>query len=223
MIPDASANPNPGITVTLTRDEEVRAVLAAFEVNENKEHLGKNTTAWTRRGEQVDPTLQRADAFRAEYAVAKLCGLPPLTWQLFDGGDGKIDLVLPYPTPLGQRVQVKHRSERNRDLATSSLDHHDELKADLYVLAWPALDRDSGGIDLIGWCTRDDFLARIMDLSRPPVRMLGLRYEMVWHRDLRPMQTLVEAVDAARHAYETQSALIGAAVWPGYPPTLSAT
>jgi hypothetical protein len=188
------------LTVYLSESEEQHVAKAAAAVNDNKERVGKPNVAWSRGGVEQSPLQTRTDAFRAEFAVNKALGLDPLNWEIFEGGDGNSDITLPFYCILGSRIQVKHRNERNRDLATSSLDHHKELKgADIFVLTWPSADQT--GIDLVGWCFRNDFLSRIMDMRRPPVRFLGLRYEMKWDSDLRDIEELIEEVqDAARQA-----------------------
>lgn len=110
-------------------------------------------------------------SLKAEMAVAKHFGLVPPTWEIFQGmGDKDVDLH----TASGKRVQVKYRRQHGRDLALRSTDAR-ELKPDYYVLVYPGYDDDTA--EIAGWCTRDEFLERIF--SRPPVRMVGLKYEMM--------------------------------------------
>lgn len=178
------------IDVTLTPEEDSKAAAAALAVNENKERLGKPTRQWGAKA--PDAFDIRYQSFRAELAVAKVLGLAHTGWEILAGGDGKIDLTVPFPTRLGTTIQVKYRGERNRDLATEGIYFWRELKCAIYVVAWPG---PTGSVTLAGWCTRGDFLDRIV--SRPPVRMLGEKWEMRW-QDLRPMSQLVEEVAHAR-------------------------
>jgi hypothetical protein len=184
------------IDIRLTPEEVAHCEESARAVNENKYRNGLPDNLWTVAGEEPDPLATRSAAFRAEYALAKYLGLGKLTWKLYKYGDGRIDLVIPFPCPVGRTIQVKHRNQRQRDMATAGLDFHHELQADLYVLTWPL---DKTDITLVGWCTRDDFLQRIA--MRPPVRMNGLKYEMCWDSDLRSMPSLYQEVQEARENY----------------------
>lgn len=186
------------IDVLLSEEDEAKAAAAAAAVNANKDRIGKPNTAW-KPGQ--DPLKMRRDSFRAELAVARFLGLD-LEWEILDGGDDKIDIHLPHPVWMlddggsgveAKTVQVKHRGERRRDLATDGLGFFRELKADIYVLAWPAEEGDA--ITLVGWCTRRDFFNRIT--SRAPIRMLGDKYEMKWETELRDMRDLLGEWQAA--------------------------
>ncbi|MCC6629689.1 MAG: hypothetical protein IT340_20105 [Chloroflexi bacterium] len=181
--------------VALTPQQETATRAAAEAVNEHKDAIGKPNIGWSRGGQPQDPLWQRWQSFRAEQAVANALGLGDLTWAIYDGGDGKVDLTLPFPTAVGATGQVKYRSERQRDLATDGLDFHAELQAHWYVLVWPAAVGDA--LDIVGWCSRRDFLHRIM--AREPVRMQGKKFEMRW-QELRPIATLIDAVAAGRAA-----------------------
>lgn len=177
------------IEVFLTAQEEAHAAEIARQINANKDRLGKPHREW-KKG--IDPYQIRRDSCRAELAFSKVVGLdwdPPI----LPGGDGKIDITLPWPTRYGATVQIKWRSEPERDLATEGLDFWDELRADIYVLAWPG---QAGSIVLAGWATRIDFWDRIF--SRPPVRMLGRKYELRWQDELYPIETLIEEIERAK-------------------------
>lgn len=190
------------IQVTLTPTQEQMARQAAEAVNANKARLGKAATVFLKEGN--DSLSIRIASFRAELAVATALGIDHPGWAVLAGGDGKIDLTLPYPARPGQTIQVKWRGEPERDLATEGLRFWDELVADIYVLTWPGLPRadgaqsaeltrpgDAGAITVVGWCTLDDFLHRI--IARAPVRMRGEKWEVRW-QDLHPIETLIAEV-----------------------------
>lgn len=188
------------IQVTLTPTQEQMARQAAEAVNANKARLGKAATVFQKEGN--DSLSIRIASFRAELAVATALGIEHPGWAVLAGGDGKIDLTLPSRTRPGQTIQVKWRGEPERDLATEGLRFWDELVADIYVLTWPGLPPvdgeppgQMGAITVVGWCTLDDFLHRI--IARAPVRMRGEKWEVRW-QDLHPIETLIAEV---RHAY----------------------
>jgi hypothetical protein len=165
--------------VFLTEDEESQCLAWAIAINEHKAALNKPG-----RFRGVNELEARVIGIRAELAVAKALEIP-FNVEIFDGGDGGIDLTLPAPLSFGSTVQVKHRNRRETDLATNGLNFHRELKADLYVLTWRSED---GAITLVGWCTKEDFIKRIIE--KPPARLLGLKYEIRW-KDLRPINELL--------------------------------
>jgi len=196
------------IEVSLSPEEVAKAANAARAVNENKNRVGKPHKSWGPTA--PDEFTSRSESFKAELAVAKALGLDH-GWEIFDGGDGRVDIRLPHPVTIPvtflpwspidvQTIQVKYRGEPFRDLATEGLNFWRELKADIYILVWPGQADDS--LLLVGWCTRDQFVNRIF--SRPPVRMLGDKYEMRWEDDLNPIDSLVEGVKLAlsKHASE---------------------
>ena len=180
------------VDVYLTPDEEAHAADIAREINANKARLHKKPRVWNPK---VDADTMRLQAMRSELALSKVLGLP---WHpaILPGGDGKIDIRLPVPTRYGQTIQVKMRTERERDLATDTLNFWDELRADIYVLVWPTAD--GGGLTLVGWCQAADFWERIF--SRPPVRMAGYKYEMKWDEELYDMDLLIEEVKRVNDA-----------------------
>jgi hypothetical protein len=163
--------PNP-VTVTLTPEEQQRTWDFAHALDRkyaSSAYLSKRN--WARDANAVENWYH---SLKAELAVAKHFGLVPPAWELFQGsGDKGSDLL----TTFGKEVQVKYRRSRGTDLATKNLELYTELKPDFYVLVWPGEDgADDASADVVGWCTRDEFLARI--LSRAPVRLAGQRYEM---------------------------------------------
>jgi hypothetical protein len=170
------------IEIALTASEEKQCVQWAMAINAHKAALGKRGS---RRYEGGDPDANRIAAIRSEYAVAKALKLP-YSVEIYDGGDGGVDLWFPASTAVGRSIQIKWRGEPGRDLATDSLNFHKDLRADIYVLCWPGRDNQ---IALVGWCTRKDFLRRI--LARPPDRLLGLKWAMR-PADLRPIELLIE-------------------------------
>lgn len=176
------------IEIELTPEEESQCLAWAVAIQQRKLELGRKSRRYA--GTLDDVEVHRL-AFRAELALAKALGIP-LSVEVLDGNDGGIDLVLPVPIPEGVTVDVKWRSERERDLATDGLNFHYELRADLYVLAWPG---DEDRVCLVGYCTRGEFLYRV--LSRPPVRLRGWRYEMRW-QELHPIEELLAKVERAR-------------------------
>lgn len=175
------------IEVLLSRAEERQCIDWAMAINDNKERLGKGRSG-NRRFNGADPDQSRIDAIRSECALAKVLGLP-YSVEVYDGGDGGVDLWLPELTPLGRSIQVKWRSEPERDIATDTLNFHKDLKADIYVLTWPGAGRK---ITLVGYCTKKDFIKRI--LERPPDRLLGFKWAMKWDSELRPIEELIDVV-----------------------------
>ena len=184
------------LDVLLTPEEEAYCRERGLAVNANKARLGMGKGGSAARYGDLDADANRVNSFRAECATAKALGLP-YSVSILKGGDGGVDLRLKAPTVYGDTVQVKWRAERDRDIATDGLDVSKDLRADIYVLAWPGpMERY---ITLVGWATYDDWYFRIWDREtrRPPVRMRGYKYEILW-QELRPMAELIE--EARRQA-----------------------
>src|SRR5690348_13705261 len=180
------------IEILLTHDEETQCEKWGIAINDHKEAIGKSR-AGSKRYEGLDPDLARVSAIRSELAVAKILGLP-YDVKIFDGGDGGVDLWLDAPIELGRSIQVKWRSEAERDIATDGLNFHHDLKSDIYVLTWPGKGRR---ICIVGYCTKADYIKRI--LEKAPDRLRGLKYAIKW-QDLRPIEELVQKVHYAADA-----------------------
>jgi hypothetical protein len=178
------------LDILLSESEEAQCREWGLAINANKERLGKGRRGSGNRYEGIDADVSRINAIRSEYAVAKALGVL-YDCEILPGGDGGVDVTLPVPCRFGKTVQVKWRSERERDLATETSGNlARDLRADIYILTWPgAVDRY---ITLVGFATMDDWRKRVF--SRPAVWMRGEKWELRWKTELRPMQTLVEAV-----------------------------
>jgi len=167
-------------------------VLDLAEVAARIEYAKRNLAS---RDWGVTSWASRLYSLCAERSVAKSLGCEHDPVVLL-GGDGHIDLWLPFGTPVGRSIEVRFRRKRQRDLATQGLRFWEELIADIYVLVWPTHDGDWSpldGFDIVGWATRGDFHQRIV--SRPPIRMKGEKWEIPYSelRDFRELVSLSRA------------------------------
>ena len=175
------------LDVLLTEAEERQCRKWGLAINANKERHGMTRTKGNERYADLDGDSSRVSAIRSELAVAKALGIP-YTVKIHKGGDGGIDLRLTEPCYYGETVQVKWRGERERDLATDTLNIRKDLRADIYVLTWPG---EGGAITLVGFAVWEDWVRRFR--SRNPVYMRGEKWELRWHDELRPVEGLIEA------------------------------
>lgn len=114
--------------------------------------------------------------FGAEYAFAKLFGLP-FNDQILTYGDGGNDLT----APNGLKIQVKARSARSRDFVVYP--DLSDFNSDIGVLMWPITPKFQAlsGFQMIGWVSRVAFFSVAVRGN-----LKGERLYVPWRKLLSP-------------------------------------